>query len=143
MISNQCSYALRAVLELGKREGSGPVAISEIAEAQEIPVRFLQAILRQLKQAGLLDSVRGKRGGYELARKAGTIRVEEIVSLIDGPMIGTRGGHDGPPASAELFAEIWQDAQEAVSGVFTGITVRDLVSKEQAIRDRFVANYSI
>ena len=143
MISNQCSYALRAVLELGKREGSGPVAISEIAESQEIPVRFLQAILRQLKQAGLLESIRGKSGGYQLAGKANSIRVDEIIGLIDGPMIGTRGGHDGPPASAELFGEIWQEAQDAVSEVFTGITVKDLVLKEQAIRDRFVANYSI
>lgn len=143
MISNQCSYALRAVLELGKREGAGPVAISEIAEAQEIPVRFLQAILRQLKQAGLLESVRGKSGGYQLARKASAIGVEEIIGLIDGPMIGTRGGHDGPPASAELFGEIWQRAQDAVSDVFREITVRDLVSKDQTIRDRFVANYSI
>ena len=143
MISNQCSYALRAMLELGKREGKGLVTIPEIAEAQDIPVRFLQAILRQLKQAGLLESVRGKSGGYSLARSADAIQVGDVVDLIDGPMIGTRGGHDGPPASAELFAEIWQDAQDAVTGVLGQTTIRDLVRKEQAIQSRFVSNYSI
>ena len=71
MISNKCNYALRALLELAKRDGGGPATIVDIAQAQSIPARFLEAILRQLKQAGLTESVRGK-GAIACRRAPGT-----------------------------------------------------------------------
>ena len=93
MILNQkCQYAVRAVFELAKRQGQGPVPAARVAEAQCIPVRFLENILAQLRQAGVVDSVRGKEGGYRLARPALTITVGEVIRLIQGPIGSTDCG---------------------------------------------------
>jgi Rrf2 family protein len=70
ILSQKSEYAVRAVLELAKKEGSGPVKAAMISSAQSIPVRFLENILGQLRQAGIVDSVRGKEGGYLLGRPA-------------------------------------------------------------------------
>jgi len=86
MISQKSQYAVRALLELAKRQGSRPVKAAEIATAQWIPMRFLENILGQLRQAGLVESVRGKEGGYRLARPAEQVSVGEIIRLVQGPL---------------------------------------------------------
>ena len=68
MLTQKCQYAMRAVFELAKREGRGPVKINEIAEAQAIPQRFLENILNQLRQGGVVESRRGKEGGWPARR---------------------------------------------------------------------------
>ena len=94
MISNKCYYGLRAMLELAIHEGDGPITIGDIAAARNIPVRFLEAILRQLKQAGLADSARGKEGGYQLARPAREISAASIIDAIEGPVAITECSGD-------------------------------------------------
>ena len=84
-VSQKTRYALRAVFELAKRYGQGPVRISDIAEKQAIPPRFLEGILNQLRQAGLLRSVRGARGGYELAEQPARLSVGDICLLYTSP----------------------------------------------------------
>ncbi len=74
VLSQKSQYAVRAVFELAKKEGSGPVKAANIAAAQFIPVRFLENILGQLRQAGIVESVRGKEGGYRLAGRPATWR---------------------------------------------------------------------
>src|SRR3990172_13420497 len=86
VFSQKSEYAVRAVFELAKREGSGPVKAAKIASAQLIPLRFLENILGQLRQAGIVESVRGKDGGYLLARPIRDLAVGEVVRLIQGPM---------------------------------------------------------
>ena len=85
-ISQECQYAVRAVFELAKRQGTRAVKIGEIAEAQAIPTRFLENILNHLKGGGFVDSVRGRSGGYLLARSAKDLTVGEIVRFIEGPL---------------------------------------------------------
>ena len=68
MISKKCEYALRAVLALSRQAGNSPMTIHQMAQAQDIPERFLEAILRDLKQSGLTESIRGKDGGYKLTK---------------------------------------------------------------------------
>lgn len=147
MISNKCHYALRAMLELALREGRGPVTIGEIASAQQIPVRFLEAILRQLKQAGLADSVRGKEGGYFLARKAASITVGEVLRLFEGPFLSTAASvapHAIRPVDPlDVFADVWRDAEQSLNAVFDHHTFGDLADREQQRSHARAANYSI
>src|SRR5512133_2739522 len=84
IVTQKCQYAMRAVFELARREGQGPVKINEIAEAQAIPQRFLENILNQLKQSGILESRRGKEGGYLLARPSREITAGMIIRLVEG-----------------------------------------------------------
>lgn len=147
MISNRCHYALRAMLELALREGRGPVTIGEIATAQHIPVRFLEAILRQLKQAGLADSVRGKEGGYFLARKAHGITVGEVLRLFEGLSFSTQAAV-APHAAREkdpfdVFGAVWSEATDKLKAVFDRHTFGELAEREQQQHQARAANYSI
>ena len=86
MISQKSKYALRALLALAARPGGEPMLISEIAEQEVIPRKFLEQILLDLKRAGLVASRRGKAGGYLLLRRAETVTFGEVLRLIDGPL---------------------------------------------------------
>jgi len=144
-MSNKCYYALCAMLELAVREGDGPVPISAIAAAQGIPSRFLEAILRQLKQGGLTASVRGKDGGYYLAKPARTLTLGTIIRLFEGPMIGS-GPSDAllqDRAAAHIFSEVWQKAEEALATVYDGTTLGELAERERMNKSGGVADYAI
>ena len=87
-ISNRGEYALRALIDTGfaKELGRELVRINELAEQERPPVKFLEQILTQLKEAGYVDSKRGKYGGYYLKMQADRIRFGSVIRLIDGPL---------------------------------------------------------
>ena len=144
MISNKCIYALKAVLELAMRQNHGPVTINDIAKSQDIPPRFLEAILRQLKQAGITDSLRGKEGGYLLARPAGKISIGEIVRLIEGPLIATSATVQ-PESKTERHAlnEVWARAEAALGKIYDGTHFADLAKRQTELQAQHITNYSI
>jgi Rrf2 family protein len=86
MLSKKAKYALKALLYLTKNTDKGLVLISEIATAERIPRKFLEAILVDLKTQGILQSTRGKNGGYSLAKNPAQVSVGNIVRMIDGPL---------------------------------------------------------
>ena len=86
MISQKAKYALRALIALTKTDPKEPLLISEIAEAQKIPRKFLEQILLELKHYGLVASRRGKLGGYALLKPATEITFGQVLRLIDGPI---------------------------------------------------------
>lgn len=86
MLSSKAKYGLKAMVHLARREGQGPTLIAEVAEAERIPKKFLDAILLELKNRGLLSSKKGKGGGYVLARPASAIMVGDIIRILDGPL---------------------------------------------------------
>src|SRR5690349_11354382 len=86
MISQKAKYALRALVALAKQPPGQPVFIGEIAEKQKIPKKFLEQILLDLKNHGLVASKRGKAGGHGLLRPADTISFGEVLRIIDGPI---------------------------------------------------------
>jgi Rrf2 family protein len=86
MLSKRTQYAFKALIYLAKKEEKTPVLISEIADSQHIPLKFLENILLELRKAGILSSKKGKGGGYLLRRTADTIKVAEIVRLMNGPI---------------------------------------------------------
>ena len=86
MISQKARYALRALLYLAGRGEAGPVQISEIAEQEKIPRKFLEAILLELKKTGIVRSHRGRQGGYSLGRPAKDISFADVLRVTDGPL---------------------------------------------------------
>ncbi len=87
-LTKRGEYALRALIDLGIAQALGRplVQIGEIAKKENIPVKFLEAILVQLKEAGYLDSKRGKKGGYFLAKPMDTITIGDVVRKLEGPL---------------------------------------------------------
>ncbi len=86
MLSQKAKYALRALIMLAREQGNGPILISDIAEQERVPKKFLEAILLELKHHGLVHSRRGKNGGYALSRPAGEVSFGQVLRIIDGPL---------------------------------------------------------
>ncbi len=86
MLSKKSQYAFKALSFLVERYSSGPVLISDIAEHKKIPIKFLENILLQLKNAEILDSKKGKGGGYFLAKDPQEITLAKIIRLVNGPI---------------------------------------------------------
>ena len=128
-ISAKADYAVRAALELAAAE-SPPVKGERLAESQSIPLKFLENILGDLRQSGLVVSQRGPDGGYRLERPADEITVADIIRAVDGPLASVRGErpesmhYAGP---AEQLAPVWIALRSAVRGVLEHVTLRAVV----------------
>ncbi len=148
LASQKTLYALRAVFELAKRRGQGPVKAAQIAAAQAIPQRFLEVILAQLKGAALVWSRRGSAGGYILARTPDSISIGEVVYLIQGPVGPVHCLETNPKDACPLrghcaFMSMWQDVQQAINNVFSSTTFAVLVARDEQQRQQYVPSYAI
>lgn len=144
-VSQKCQYALRAVFELARNYGMGPMKVSDIAEAQAIPPRFLEVILNQLKKGGFVDSRRGAEGGFLLVRYPSNMKVGEIIYFIEGPVdpVDCAAANNGK--TCELFGgcsftEMWNRVGRAVSEIYDSTTFQDLIDSANS---RHALNYSI
>ena len=116
-VTTKSPYAVRALAELARIGGAGPVPIGQLARRRDIPVQFLEQLFAPLRRAGSLRSQRGVKGGYAFAREPSSVTVLEVVELLDGPL----------GASAE---GVFADAADAARGVLGGVTVADVVERE-------------
>ena len=142
-VSQKCQYALRAIFELTKRDGSVPVTVADIAAAQDVPRRFLEAILVQLKKAGFVESRRGMRGGYLLAVSPRTLSVGQIIRCVDGPVSPAKrqpGGGEYLPSGSTALLPLWERARKAVDEIFDSTTLQDLVEQEQLTGETYVGS---
>jgi Rrf2 family transcriptional regulator, cysteine metabolism repressor len=147
-ISQKTQYAVRAVFELAKRQGRGATKISEIAEAQAIPQRFLENILNHLKGGGFVESVRGKEGGYLLVRPAKELRVGQVLRFVEGPLSPVECIVDGKKVPCSMyghcaFRSLWKRAEKALEEVYDGTTFEELVKEEANDCRERGADYSI
>jgi Rrf2 family cysteine metabolism transcriptional repressor len=118
-ITTKSPYALRALAELGRSGGDGPVPIGDLAKRRDIPVQFLEQLFAVLRRAGVLRSQRGVKGGYSFGRPPAEVTVLEIVELLDGPL-----GRDADG--------IFADAAAAARDVLGRTTVADVIEREAA-----------
>ena len=137
MISRKGKYAIRAVLYLAQRYGEGPIPIEEIASAEKISRKFLETILLELKYAGILESKRGKGGGYVLSQTPAKVTVGRIIRITDGPLspVGCvsqsayRPCPDCPDESACRIRIVMKEVREAISKVLDVKTLSQLVEE--------------
>ncbi len=129
-VSAKVDYALRACAELAAA-GEGPVKGERIAQAQEIPLKFLENILLDLKHAGLVQSQRGAEGGYWLARPPDDVPLAEIIRAVEGPIANVRGmrpeqvEYNGPATS---LREVWIAVRANLRSVLETVTLADLAA---------------
>jgi Rrf2 family protein len=133
-ISAKAEYACVAMLELAASFGDPqPIRIKAIADAQGIPQRFLVQILLQLKTAGLVASVRGAAGGYQLARPPESISLAAVINAIDDRTLTPRsalGESSRTPAVASLLA-VWKEVQAEEHRLLQKLTLAELVRRAQ------------
>lgn len=134
IISQKGLYAVRAVLELARHGRSDrPVRMADIAKAQDIPPRFLEAILNQLRRAGVAESLRGPVGGYLLARPARTVTVGEVLRAVQGPLQPVAQAPQSRRRTGfDVFAGLWTRAEGALTGVLDSTSFAQLLEEESA-----------
>ncbi|MEH1099361.1 RrF2 family transcriptional regulator [Micromonospora sp. CPCC 205561] len=134
-LSARVDYALRAVAELASvtvDAGAGrgrPVTADQIARAQEIPPKFLESILLQLRRGGIVQAQRGPEGGYWLARPAGEISLADVIRVIDGPLAHVRGQRPedlGYHGAARSLQEVWIALRASEREILELVTVADV-----------------
>lgn len=138
MISKKCIYALKAVLALARNTGGAPMTIHDIAKAEDIPPRFLEAILRDLKQSGLTDSIRGKDGGYRLTLPPHEISIGRVVRAVEGAWFPA-----AESSERDVFTSVWAQADQALCDLLDQKNFQTLVVEQDALRGDKVINYSI
>ena len=157
-VSNKGRYAVRALLDLAfhlqATPDSPPAQLRDVAERQRIPLRFLEQIFQDLKRAGLVDSKRGPRGGYQLARAADAIRVGDVLRALDGPIAivadasarhaplaprgargrkmaaqPSKGGVDLREVTDGMFTDLARDVERC----FDAVTLADVCARGEAL----------
>lgn len=144
-ISKKCSYALRAVLELAFRDSSEPVPVQEIASAQDIPPRFLEIILNELRQTGVVASHRGNAGGYTLAEVPHRISAAQVIEAIEGPLsIGAGTADPGKYLRGDAALErLWMSMNASITEVCQNANFETLMEWERRSRRVPVPDYAI
>lgn len=137
MLSSKAKYGLKAMVYLARHEGLGPVLIADIAESERIPKKFLDAILLEMKNSGLLSSKKGKGGGYILARPASRIMVADIVRVLDGPLAPVpcvsrtayRRCDDCVDEAACAVRAVMQDVRDAIAAILDNTTLEAMANR--------------
>jgi Rrf2 family protein len=132
-VSAKADYAVRAMIELGAGAEDTPVKGELIASSQDIPVRFLENILAELRHAGLVNSRRGSDGGYWLGQPADQIAIADIIRAVEGPLATVRG----EPADeleyaddAKALQEVWIALRASIRGILESVTLADVTGGE-------------
>ena len=136
-VSAKADYALRALIEMAARDGDPgatdgrPVSAEELGRLQDIPHNFLQAILADLRRAGIVLAQRGQAGGWRLAKPAESVSVADVIRAVDGPLVSVYGLRPEAVSyneRADTLQRVWIAARHSLRDVFEQVTVSDLVA---------------
>ena len=142
-ISAKADYAVRAALELAASPDGQAVKGERLAEAQDIPLQFLEHILLELKHARLIQARRGAKGGYWLARPPAEITVADVIRAVEGPLANI---HENAPeelhyaGAAEKLRDVWVAVRAALRSVLENVTLADLAEKNMPWRIDAILN---
>src|SRR5437016_4080862 len=140
-ISQKGLYALQALMMLARRYNQGAIRIRDIAYEEDLPEKFLELILLELKNARIVESARGAKGGYQLRRSPAEIRLSEIIRLIDGPL-APFGDADqlrsliNRDAEHRALYQVFLDVRDAAARILENTTLADLISRGPAAGSR-------
>jgi Rrf2 family protein len=128
-VTAKSDYALRALIEIVRRGDSGPVSAEELGRLQDIPHGFLQAILADLRRAGVLVAQRGQSGGWRMGKDPDQVTVADVIRAVDGPLVSIYGLR--PEAveyneAAAVLQHVWIASRRSLRDVLESVTVRQL-----------------
>jgi len=131
-VSAKVDYALRALAELAAAPPGGPVIAERLATAQEIPPKFLENILLELRRAEIVASQRGAEGGYRLAKPAAEISLADVIRAVEGPIATVRGVRPEDTAytgAAAGLRDVWIELRTSMRGVLEETSLADIVAR--------------
>ena len=135
IVSTKGRYALRVMVRFALMEEEGYVPLKDIAEAENISQKYLEAIMTTLSKAGFVDAVHGKGGGYRLNRKPSEYTVGSILKLTEGSLAAVSCTTQGPSACSRSTCcqtkPMWEKLDKMIDGFFEGITLEDLIEESK------------
>lgn len=147
-ISYKGDYAMKIVLDLSMYYPDNLVSILDLSKRQDIPKKFLEQILLDLKKGGFLKSKKGPKGGYSLAKAPEEITLGDIVRYIEGSVYPISCIEPKYPTECKdkaccVFAPIWVDVGDAITNIIDNINFKDLLKKYKAMKGKFVLDFQI
>ncbi|MBL7214485.1 MAG: Rrf2 family transcriptional regulator [Phycisphaerae bacterium] len=142
-ISKKSGYAIRALFELALRPSIEPVNVRSLAKAQDIPIRFLEIILNELKQGGFVLSVRGKSGGYLLSKPPKSIMIGQIIQFLEQNQDLDAPSLSRPHPGEFVFNTLMDSINQAISTVCNNTSLKDMMEMDMKNRNAFVSSYII
>lgn len=132
-LSTRAEYGLRAMFELARQYGQGPISLRSIAEDQEISENYLEQLIAGLRKAGLVESIRGAQGGYKLAAPPENIKVGDIVRVLEGPIapmdcVSEIGCSRSRTCASRI---VWEKVRDSVSEVLDSFSLSDMVREAE------------
>ena len=138
LFSTKAEYGVRLMVELGRQPGSMPISLSAVAEAERLPLSYLEHLVAKLRKAGLVTSTRGAHGGYRLAKPAEEITMDAVVEALEGQIAPMECFHDSPDGKVLCSHEddgdracatklLWTRVQGGVSKALAGTTLAELI----------------
>lgn len=151
MISKKAKYGLQAVISLAKRKADEPVLIAELAQQERIPKKFLELILLDLKNHGILQSKKGKGGGYFLGRQAERITLGEVIRVLEGPLAPVSCVSETAYKRCDDCVDenccgirlVMKDVRDAISNILDKTTFADVVERLHNMKSKDALNYFI
>ncbi len=132
-VSAKSDYALRALIEIARQTDGGAVSAEELGRRQDIPHGFLQAILADLRRAGIVLSQRGQSGGWRLAKAADSVSVADVIRAVDGPLVSVYGLRPEAVSyneHADVLQHVWIAARRSLRDVFEHVSIAGLAGGE-------------
>ncbi|MEA4847127.1 MAG: Rrf2 family transcriptional regulator [Clostridiaceae bacterium] len=140
ILSTKGRYGLKIMYELALNYGEGTMSLKEVAQKQQLSETYLEQLIAHLKKAGLVTSVRGAQGGYELIREPEKITVGEIIRTLEGPLAPSECVLDDEPecerAEYCVTRLIWEKIMEGINNVVDSITLRDMVDDYYKLKQK-------
>jgi Rrf2 family protein len=130
-VTAKADYAVRAIVELAGSSQQSPRKVDDVAQAQRIPVSFLENILTQLRSSGIVRSQRGPEGGYWLAQPADELSLATVIRAVEGPLVGVRGQRPEEieyVGSAESLQQVWIALRANLRKVLEHVTIADVAA---------------
>jgi Rrf2 family transcriptional regulator, cysteine metabolism repressor len=138
LFSTKAEYGVRLMIELGRQPGSTPISLNSVAEAENLPLSYLEHLVAKLRKAELVTSTRGAHGGYRLAKPATEIRMDDVVQALEGQIAPMECFHEAPEGRVLCSHEdnsaggcatklLWTRVQNGVTKALAGTTLAELV----------------
>lgn len=132
-------YGARAVIDLARHYGQGPIQSADIAARQSIPEAYLEQLMTALRKAGLIRSIRGPNGGHELARHPSELAFADVISALEGPLapLDCLEDADACPVSPTCgMRDVWLDVMASARRILETTSIQDLVERQRARESR-------
>lgn len=140
ILSTKGRYGLKMMFELAKQYGSGTMSLKDIAKNQGLSETYLEQLISHMRKAGLVNSVRGAQGGYELAKQPIDITVGEIIRTLEGPLAPSDCVLDEEPecerAGYCVTRLVWEKIMESINNVIDSITLQDMINDFTKLKEK-------